>query len=233
MWSYAEGWNEPKHKAVVEGLIPENLPPQSLWGEGAIPHFLAFTWYRKRITASPARDEFVAAVLRDILRNKLGPAEHLPSPYYGIEDVVRHKYLKILGCDDPFEGDGFEGTSYICESLMMYLVRANLKERCKELWPDFTRINHERVVPDEAWRFALYRAGEGATNTTNIYPSTMQWKDLQELSAEHGGADIPEALKADPILLLLFVTIFPFRASFSVMKFLHKKFDVLTATTPG
>jgi hypothetical protein len=116
---------------------------------------------------------------------------------------------------------------------MMYLARANLKERCKELWPSFTRINHERVVPDEAWRFALYRTGEGATNTTHIYPSTMQWKDLQELFAEHAGVDIPEALKADPILLLLFVTIFPFRASFSAVKFLHEKFGVPTATTLG
>jgi hypothetical protein len=86
-------------------------------------------------------------------------------------------------------------------------------------------------VPDEAWRFALYRTGEGATNTTQIYPSTMQWKDLQELSDKHGGTDIPEALKADPILLLLFVTIFPFRASLSAVTFLHKKFDVPTATS--
>lgn len=232
MWSHDEGWHEPKHKALIEGLIPENLPPQSLWGEGAISHFLAFTWYRKRITASPAQDEFVGTVLRDILSNKLGPTGHMPSPYYGIEDVVRHNYQQILGCDDPLEGDGFEGTSYICESLMMCLVRANLKERCKELWPDFTRINHERVVPDDAWCFALYRTGEGATNATHIYPSTMQWKDLQQLSAEHGGEDVPNALKADPILLLLFVTIFPFRASFSAVKFLHKKFDVPIAATP-
>ena len=233
MWSDAEGWNEPNHKAVIEGLVPENLPPQSIWGEGAIPHLLAYTWYRKRIAASPVQNEFVAAVLRDILSNKLGPAGHLPSPYYGIEDVARHTYQQILGCDDPFKGGGFEGTSYVCEGLMMYLMRANLKERCKELWPDFTRINHERVVPDEAWRFALYRTGEGATNTTHIYPSTMQWKDLQDLYGEHGGADIPEALKTDPLLLLLFVTIFPFRASFSAVKFLHEKFDVSTATTPG
>ncbi len=60
----------------------------------------------------------------------------------------------------------------------------------------------------------------------------MQWKDLEALSAEHEGADIPEALKADPILLLLFVTIFPFRASFSAVKFLHKNFDVPTAKAP-
>lgn len=233
MWSYEEGWNEPNHKAAIEELLPENLPPQSIWGEGAIPHVLAFIWYQKRAVPTPARDEYLANVLRAILSNKLGPAGHLPSPYYGIEDVARHNYQQILGCDDPFEGDGFEGTSYICESLMMCLVRANLKERCKELWPDFTRINHERVEPDEAWRFALYRTGEGAANSTHIYPSMMQWKELQELYAEHEGVDIPETLKADPILLLLFVTIFPFRASFSAMKFLHRKFDVPTATTLG
>ncbi len=233
MWSDDEGWIDSNHKTVVEGLIPENLPPKSLWGEGAISHLLAFIWYQKRVALSPNQDEFLAVVLRDILRNKLGPDEQLPSPYYGIEDVVRHKYLNILGCDDPFEGDGFKGTSYICESLMMCLVRANLKERCKEYWSDFTRINHERLVPNKAWSFALYRTDEDATNITHIYPSTMQWKDLQALFAEQEGADIPKALKADSILLLLFVTIFPFRASFSAVKYLHRKFDVSIATTFG
>jgi hypothetical protein len=225
VWCQAEGWDKTTRKAAIEELIPQNLPTKSVWGEGAIPHVLAFTWYRKRVDVSASADEFIASLLRDILSNKLGPAGHLPSPYYGIEDVVKHNHLQILGCDDPYEGDGFQGTSYICESLMMCLVRANLKERCKELWPDFTRVAHERMLPDEAWRFALYRTGEGATSTTEIYPSTMQWKDLRDLFAEHDGSDIPEALKADPILLLLFVTIFPFRASFSAVKFLHRKFD--------
>jgi len=228
MWSHTEGWNEPMHKELIEELIPENLAPHSIWGEGAIPHFFVFTWYQQQNATSSKKDEFVAVVLRDILSNKLGPEGHLPSPYYGIEDVVRHKYHNLLGCDDPLEGDSFECRSYICESLMMYLVRSNLKEICKELWPDFTRISHERVVPDESWRYALYRMGEGATNTTYIYPSMMQWNDLKEFFAEHEGADIPKALKADPILLLLFVTIFPFRASFSAIKFLQRKFDVLS-----
>jgi hypothetical protein len=115
--------------------------------------------------------------------------------------------------------------SYYCESLMMCLVRANLKQTCQELWPEFTKVNHERLTPNQAWQFGLFRTGDAAKNETQIYPPTVQWSDLQEICREHSATDIPGVLKADPLLLLLFVNIFPFRASFSATKFLHKEFD--------
>lgn len=224
-WSEAETWKRPHHKALVEKLIPENLPQKWLWGEGAIPNFLTFSWYRKKVAASANHDMMIAELLTALLRNKTGEEEPLASPYYDAEEVVQHQYREVLGCQDPFEGDGFGGVSYFCESLMMCLVRANLKQTCQKLWPDFTRINHERIVPDQAWQFGLYRTGDAAKNETQIYPSTVQWSDLQEICKEHAAADVPGALKADPVLLLLFVNIFPFRASFSAMRFLHREFD--------
>jgi hypothetical protein len=108
--------------------------------------------------------------------------------------------------------------SYVCEGLMACLVRANLKQRCQELWPDFTRISHEGVVTEDAWRLGLYRTGDGASNATQIYPRTMQWTELQAIASEDSAADFPAALRADPILFLLFVNIFPFRASFSAVE---------------
>nr|VFK54598.1 MAG: hypothetical protein BECKTUN1418F_GA0071002_104810 [Candidatus Kentron sp. TUN]VFK57805.1 MAG: hypothetical protein BECKTUN1418E_GA0071001_104710 [Candidatus Kentron sp. TUN]VFK62309.1 MAG: hypothetical protein BECKTUN1418D_GA0071000_11726 [Candidatus Kentron sp. TUN] len=111
------------------------------------------------------------------------------------------------------------------ESLMMCLVRSNLKEVCQQLWPDFTKIGHERLVPDQAWQFGLYRTGDAATNEMEIYSPTTQWNELQEICKDHMAADVLAALKDDPVLLLLFVNIFPFRASFSTMRFLHREFD--------
>jgi hypothetical protein len=140
--------------------------------------------------------------------------------------VVRHQYRGILGCDDPFEGDDLERVSYVCESLVVCLVRANLKQSCQELWPAFTRLGHEGVVTDEPWRLGLYRTGDGATNATQIYPRTMQWTDLQAIANEDAATDFPAAVRGDPILFLLFVNIFPFRGSFSAVRFLHRKFDL-------
>ncbi|OGA52258.1 MAG: hypothetical protein A3G24_11290 [Betaproteobacteria bacterium RIFCSPLOWO2_12_FULL_62_13] len=227
MWSEAEIWKRPHHKSIVEKLISANLPQKWLWGEGAIPNFLTFIWYSKKIAGSVNHDMMIATVLAALLQNKTGAGggEPLASPYYDAEEVVQHQYRQFLGCQDPFEGDGFEGASYFCESLMMCLVRSNLKPMCQQLWPDFTKLSHERVVPDQPWQFGLYRTGDAATNETQIYPPTVQWSELQEICREHAAADVPEALKADPILLLLFVNVFPFRASFSAMKFLHREFD--------
>jgi hypothetical protein len=224
-WSEAEGWQKPSHKAFVESKIPHAAPPKWLWGEGAIPHFLPYIWYRKRRGAVEESNAGIAIALAALLNCKLGQGQELASPYYDIEDVVKHEAQAILGVDDPFEGESFGGSSYFCESLLTCMVRANMKAECVELWPDFTRINHERVVPDEPWRYGLYRTGDGAENQTEIYPSTGNWAELREAAKDCVAADIPEALKADPILLLLFTIVFPFRASFSAVKFLHGEFD--------
>lgn len=230
MWSEADGWKRPRHKQLVEKLIAHDLPQQWLWGEAAIPQFLTLVWYWKKIATPADHDMMIATVLAALLHDKLQDgSESLASPYYDTEEVAQHQYRNVLGCADPFEGDGFDGVSYFCETLMMCLVRANRKKTCQELWPNFTRVNHERVVPDAPWRFCLYRTGDAATNETHIYPSTVQWKDLQQICGEHAGNDIPNALKSDRPLLLLFVNIFPFRASFSVMRFLQSVFDGHTA----
>lgn len=224
MCSEMQGWRRAQHKDIVEKLIPAELPAQWLWGEGAIPHFLAYLWYRKRVDTAFEADMLAAKVLAAILQNKLGEGPYLASPYYDIEEVTRHKSLGILGGDDPFEGDEFEVVSYVCESLMMCLVRTDMKQACKDLWPAFTKVNHERVIPDQAWRYCLYRTGDGATNQTKIYPPTGQWDELQKIAGDVSAPDIPDVLKADPFLLLLFTTIFPFRASLSAVKFLQKEF---------
>lgn len=159
------------------------------------------------------------------MTNKLAPEGHLLSPYYSVEEAVRHGYAPLLRCDDPCAGDSFERVSYVCEGLMASLVRANLKDVCRELWPDFTRISHERVVPDHPWQYGLYRIGDEGSNETFIYKPRMEWTELQAIAAEGSGSDVPAALKGDPILLLLFVNLFPFRASFSAVKFLLGIFD--------
>jgi hypothetical protein len=226
MWSETDGWRHPNHKSLVEKIIPVSLPPKWLWGEGAIPNFLTFIWHRKKAAPSPDHDMMTASALAAVLKNKLDEkGEPVASPYYDAEEVAQHQYHQLLGCADPFEGDSFGGHSYVCESLLMCCVRSSLKQVCQELWPQFTKVIHERVAPDESWRFGLYRTGDAATNETQIYPSTMQWSDLQDICNEDMATDVPAALRADPILLLLFVNIFPFRASFSAVKFLHKEFD--------
>jgi len=230
IWSQGSTWTRPHHKALVEKLIPQALPPRWLWGEGAIPSFLTYIWFRKMVAPSDGNDMIVAKVLAALLRNKLGDdGEPLASPYYDAEEVAQHQYRELLGCPDPFEGDSFEGHSYSCESLLMCLVRSDLKMVCQELWPDFTKIGHERVVPDQAWQFGLYRTGDAATNETKMYPPMMRWSELQEICQESMAIDVPAALKADPGLLLLFVNLFPFRATFSAVRFLHREFDEKTA----
>jgi hypothetical protein len=162
--------------------------------------------------------------LQILLENKLADQGHLASPYCSIEDTVRHQYHRILNCRNPFEGYDFGSESYLAESLLLFLVRANRKQACRNLWPDFTRIQNQAFVLDSAWQYGLYRSDHGG-NKTKIYPPTYDWKDLQADAKDDAVAMIPPALKQDPILLLLFVNIFPHRATTEAMMLLHRHYD--------
>lgn len=226
IWSETEAWEKLDHKRLVEKLIPKELPSRWLWGEAAIPQFLTVTWYWNRRVPPDEGVKKIAGVLNILLRNKLQlEGEPLASPYYDAEEVVRHNYNQLLNCSDPIEGDGFECTSYVCESLLMCLVRANAKEYCQALWPSFTKIGHENVSIAPAWEYGLFRAGPSAINNTTYYPSTLEWTVLQEMCKESAGDGIPSPMKADPIMLLLFVNVFPFRANYSAIKYLQKAID--------
>jgi hypothetical protein len=53
------------------------------------------------------------------------------------------------------------------------------------------------------------------------------------IANEDAAADFSAALRAHPILFLLLVNIFPFRASFSAVKFLRRTFDLPPSRTDG
>lgn len=225
MWSEKEGWKNEAHKKIIEGAVAPTLPMPFIWGEGAVPNFLTYSWYRKRFDDPLKQDELVAKALSDIITGKLAGKGGLADPYYTAEEVVHHEALRILGGEDPYGGSTFEGISYVCEPLMMCLVQNDRKEICKALWPNFTKIVHEWTAPDQPWQFCLFRFGEDGKNESRIYPSTGEWAALRKMAADCSTPEVPAALRADPILLLLFINIFPFRVLSSVVKLLHQVFD--------
>lgn len=224
MWSEAESWKRPEHKSVVEKFLPDALGPNWLWGEGAIPHIITFLWYRRKVDATLRYELSLEHLLQALLESKQDDCKQLASPYYSIEDTVRHQYHRILNCRDPLEGYDFGGESYFAESLLLFLVRANRKQACRNLWADFTRLQNQSFVVARPWQYGLFRSEHGG-NKTKIYPPTYDWKDLQAIAKEESADSVPQALRQDPILLLLFVNLFPHRATTEVMMSLHLHYD--------
>lgn len=217
----------PANLAAVEALLPAEFGPRSLWGEGALPQLLAHYWYMSRRDASFAPERRLAQLLATVIRCQLGQegAEFLASPYYAIDDVVRHRHAGLLGtANDPFDAMSFRGASYFAEALFHLVVRTNLKQHCKTLWPDFTRLNLRWFEVAEPWQFCIIHTEEGLAST-RIVPPTGAWAALQEAAAAYDTPKVPELLRADPVLLLLFVIMVPYRATPEVIRFLGREFS--------
>jgi hypothetical protein len=112
LWCERDGLSPPSLPAV-ERFLPLDLQDGGLWGEGAIPQLLAHCWFVARKLGVPLGVSLLAGLLRAVLDRQTGDSMRpLPSPYYSIEDVVRHSHPDILLCEDPFDGDTFAGSSF-------------------------------------------------------------------------------------------------------------------------
>jgi hypothetical protein len=117
----------------------------------------------------------------------------------------------------------FRGASYFAEAILQLVVRTNLKQHCKALWPDFTRLNLRWFEVAEPWQFCTIHSEEGLA-CTKLVPTTGEWVALQAAAARDM-PKVPEILRADPLLLLLFVMIVPQRATPDVIRFLGREFS--------
>jgi len=225
-WCAERGWTDQGQKDFIEKFLPSDFQKHLLWGEGAIPQFLIFLWYLRATEKGPKPDLMLKGLLNGIIsfnikKDGLG----LPSPYYTYEDYMRHELQALLGIrEDPYQGDVFNDKSYFAEGLLHLLVRTNLKNACKEIWPDFSRLGHSYFQPKKEWQFCLWRCEEGEEIMVQP-PLTKKWEDLVSDARDISCAGVPEPLKNLKFPLMLWAIIFPYRATPSVIRFLGKKFN--------
>ena len=191
-----------------------------LWGEAAIPQFLAFFWYFRKINATPEPDALLRGLISSICKlNHPNTEVFLANPYYEAEETLPHLLAPVLGSfGDPLE-DIFTGKSYALKGLVHLFVRRDWKQTMKSLWPNVTRLDFVSFEPANFCEFYRWRSEEG-TNRTVIPKRTQEWEELKAASLESDGACIPPTIKNDPILLLLFLCVYPHRMNAEIMRWL-------------
>ena len=187
-----------------------------LWGEAAMPQWLAFLWYFRKINGTKEQDD-VLDVLISAMCELNGPKGRRPlaNPYYEAEDILPH----ILGVAEEPLMDSFRGQSYTLEGLVHLFVRRNWKQRMKFLWPGVTRLMYLSFEPENFRDFYRWRNKEGKNWIVSPQP-TQEWEELRELASESDGACIPPSIKNHPILLLLFLCVYPHRMNAEILRWL-------------
>ena len=191
-----------------------------LWGEAAIPQFLAFFWYLRKIDATKEPDYFLRLLISSICkRNGSGGGGSLACPYYEAEDILPHLFARVLEVPTDPLMDSFEGQSYALEGLIHLYVRRNWKQTMKSLWPGVTRLMYLSFEPETPCDFYRWRNIEG-THKIVSPKHTQDWDELKALAAESEGKYIPGSIKDHPILLLLFLCVYPYRMNAEILRWL-------------
>jgi len=225
-WCEEVGWPNDQHRLFVHKFIPREPRNLNLWGEGALPQFLAYLWYLRATESGARPDMLLASLLRQVVqistqKDSIG----LAAPYYSFGDVLRHEVRNPLNLrEDPFQGDSFRCTSYFALALMHLFVRTNLKQHCKDIWPGLSRLLFRHFESDSVWSYCLWRTESGREIT--VEPElTKDWNELRNEARDVSGKGIPSPLKENKFLLLLFVLLFPYRATPHAVRFLGRQFN--------
>lgn len=202
-------------------FIDENKEKMDLLGEAAIPQYLALYWYIRNVDATFTSEKILGSIINDIIkinnprsRNLIG----LPPPYYQTSDVLLH----IMEIKRLEKYDDFKSQSYFLKGLMYMLVRTNFKQTLKLIWPDITRLTFMEFRPKEKWQYFMWRNKEGAM-CQEIPKRTKEWEKLKEEAYTINNDRIPDLIRNEVILLLLFIIVYPHRANSEILKLLDEK----------
>ena len=223
-WSEDESWFNPRHKEYVECFL--RTGPSGLWGEGTVPQLLIHYWQQCRAEGTPEIETSLELLLRTLVVAN-SPKEHfgLPSPYYEMEDCLRRVLHRYGICkSNPIGEDSFCGESFFGLSLLYLVVRTGRKQACKDIWPEFSKLGCKHFMPKHTWQFCMWRCDEGEELHVQL-PPRKQWDELVEEARDVRCTEVPSALKNDKFLLMLFVILFPYRATPSVIRYLSWCFD--------
>lgn len=191
-------------------------------GEAAIPQFLAFFWYFRKIDGTREPDILIHTLISSICKlNHPRSETFLASPYYDVEDILPHIFSPILGpAEKPLE-ETLTGKSYVLEGLVHLFVRRNWKQAMKFLWPGVTRLTQVSFEPDNFSDFYRWMNKDRNGITRFVIPKrTQDWEELKTISFESEGTCIPPTIKEHPILLLLFLCVYPHRMNAEILRWL-------------
>ena len=188
-----------------------------LWGEAAIPQWLAFFWCFRKIDATTKPDDLLKLLISTICKLNHPRSEilSLANPYYEAEDILPH----IFGLTEEPITETFRGLAYSLEGLVHLYVRRNWRQAMSTLWPNITRLMYRSFVPVKYCDFYRWRNEEGTDEIVSP-KHTQNWEELKVTSFESEGTCIPPSIKKHPILLLLFLCVYPHRMNAEIMRWL-------------
>ena len=209
VWRKARNETHGEHDQFIERFMQERIKSLLLWGEAAVPQWIATYFHFRSIDATRKSESLLEMLVRAIcLLN--APEGHRPltSPYFEAEETLQHS----MGVEGKVIKDAFEGGSHSLQGIVHLLVRCNFKQLMKDLWPGITRIDTMEFVPTYRWGYYQWRCQQGEELRVQSQ-LTQSWRELRSLAADSRGETLPRLIKQFPMEFLAFLIVFPHRFS--------------------
>lgn len=199
----------------------DNVRNLCLWGEGVIPQLISCYWFYRKLDATQSTVFFLKSIIKAIIkRNKNGSITALPCPYYDVEEIYSNK----LGVKDEPIFEKFDGFSYMLEGLFNIFVRHNYKNSARILWSEYSKIKSICFEPEKEEDFFRWNNLRGKTKIKE-QKRIQKWDLLKAESMEYKEEWVPQLLRSNPILSLLFLIVFPHRSNSKIFRWLDSKID--------
>ena len=217
IWAYETGSmvNE-EQKGWINEFIWKHLRGLSYWGDASASQIMTIAWYIKINGTPQIYDRILDNMIRLVLKNNTDSTLHgLPDPYHSLQEVVSN----INTISDTLKHESFFGRSYTLKWIIELMTRREWRGIIAELWPEITRTSFAQFRPDSASDYCRWHNENG--NLIVQFPKMPQsWKELYEGAFDIDDEYIPKVFKKNPILLLLFINVYPHRMTNDIMKFL-------------
>jgi hypothetical protein len=200
---------ENRYERELAVLFEKVSPKLLLWGEAAVPFFVALALSFESRGASARCENLLAAVISGICeKNGRRSKSAFGTPYEDVDTGIKRGIR--LPLDEFGDPKTFVGFSYCTEAVVEMLARRLRKQLLRRLWPDITELTFCHFEPVDRWHWLLWWNERGTLKTT-IPKRPERWSDLLERSLTRSTEILPSVLGSAQWLTGFFLLTYPHR----------------------
>jgi len=190
-----------------------------IWGESAVPFFLAIMWALDEFRGDQFSDRVLFATLAAVVNRNVGYLKpKLPLPYDSADDANAKLFRRVFKMEKAMELQA--SVSSTLESLVTIIARRMWRSSLTMFWSPITKIDLNKLVPDKPHDILLWYWGyKRGINQARKYPPTQSWRELLVESRRNEDDALPNVIKTEFDFALLFLLCFPHRLSKQLVKY--------------
>jgi hypothetical protein len=193
------------------------------WGESAVPFWLAAMWALDQLRSDHFSDKMLFSMLSVIAQqNSKLEFPKYPAPYDSADEALSKAFRRLFDGEKAMELQA--ASSYTLESLVAIMARRLWRNALSMIWPEITKVNLVRLIPDKPHDLLLWNWGEKfGSNQSRIFPTPQSWTELLAESRRDEDDSLPNVIKEDLDFELLFLICFPHRLNKAFVKHLENR----------